>query len=140
MGWRRGWRRARALGGDKREEAVAAGWKWVVDGGERKGVAVENCAQCSMRSDDQKAHIEESMCVCARECHACACVKHTGGGRGGKGEKVGGWFGKDRRTARCAVCAVHAHPYVLVAEETHFDESVSKATWPPRTPPPPPPS
>lgn len=28
-----------------------------------------NCAQCSMRSDDQKAHIQESMCAsvtCAR--------------------------------------------------------------------------
>lgn len=30
-----------------------------------------NCAQCSMRPDDQKAHIEESMCASV----TCACKK-----------------------------------------------------------------
>lgn len=43
-GVRRGWWRARAVGGDKREEAVAAGWKWVVDGGEEGGGGRELCA------------------------------------------------------------------------------------------------
>lgn len=63
-----------------------------------------NCAQCSMRSDDQKAHIQESMCAnvtCARS----------------EGEEVGEVW---KIAAMLYVCVYRAH--LCTFDEEYFDE------------------
>lgn len=64
-----------------------------------------NCAQCSMRSDDQKAHIQESMCA------SVTCAPSGGRSRGGL---------EDRGNVPC----VYTRVSVCVFAEEYFDECV----------------